>query len=108
MSDKMDRLKKASDNLEKHLASEEGKKWMDNYFTKIKNEQNIRNSQIERFDKKFRHNLDFIIEKIINKYESKEYNNKEYGLDFEPRTDLYWLLYDYAEKHCAKCEDEKY
>lgn len=88
--------------------SEEGKKRIEEYFTKIKNEENIRNSQIEKFDTKFRTNLDFIIGKIITKYESDKYKNCWYNRGIEPPEDLYWLLFDYAEKHCAKCEDEKY
>ena len=94
--------------MKKFLDSEEGKKSIDNWFNKLENEENIRNLQIAKFDEKYRDNLDFIIEKIITKYESKKYRDKEYGMGFEPREDLYWLLYSYAEKHCAECTDEKY
>lgn len=40
-----------------------------------------------------------IIEKVVNKYSSDEYQNREYKKGIEPREELLWVLLTYAEKY---------
>ncbi len=95
-------------NLVKHLESPEGKKHMDDYFGKIINSEKIETVQLERFHNRFSNNLDFIINKIVDKYSSKKYIEREYSLGREPNTELYFFLYKYAEKYGEFTNDEKY
>ena len=48
-----------------------------------------------------------LIRKIINKYESDEYRDREYRKGYEPRTPLYDVLMDYAEQHCQEADYKK-
>ena len=41
-----------------------------------------------------------LIEKIVNKYESDEYNLREHKKGYEPRTSLYSVLLNYAAAYC--------
>lgn len=54
-------------------------------------------------DKDLRSNL---IKKVIEKYKSQEYLNREYSLGYEPRMELFTLLQKYAEKYGEDIPDE--
>lgn len=61
--------------------------------------ERIYKSQLDRF-----HNLSIedkikFIKACRSKYESKEYQDKEYSLGYEPRTPLYSFLFDYAVEY---------
>ncbi len=74
-----------------------------------KEQKKIHNDRwIEKVKTKCEGNFDFYIEKVITKYDSKEYIQKEHKFGYEPRETLLWLLWDYCEKYGKKCEDEKY
>ena len=65
-----------SDMLEKlraHLESEEGKKSMEEYFGRLNRIEEMKNSQLDRFHKNYSDRFEEILEKIITKYESDEY-----------------------------------
>ena len=82
-----------------YLKSEQGKLDMKNYWDGLENAEKIYNAFVDRFYNKHKDNMPVVIDKIITKYKSNKYNNKELGLGYEPRTDLYWVLLRIAETH---------
>jgi hypothetical protein len=95
-------IEKSLSALTKFLESEEGKESMKKYWEEIEQKEKIYASQVERFYLKWKYHMPFIIDLIMNKYESSEYVNREYKLGYEPRQDLYWVLNSIAEKHGVK------
>lgn len=87
--------------LEEYLDSEEGKADTQRYVQKLKNENNIFNSQLERFHKKYSNIEDFeiILDKIINKYSSDKYRDRHYNKGCEPPESLFYFLLNYFEKY---------
>lgn len=97
--------------LQKHiefLESDEGKLYIEKIKEKEEIKKRFKDRWIERLKKYIEPNVDLVIEKLLKKYDSDEYVNREYKLGYEPRNQLLWLVYDYAEKYCEECEDEKY
>jgi hypothetical protein len=97
--------------LKKHiefLESDEGKLYIEKIKEKIEIEKRFKDRWIERLKKHIEPNIDLAIEKLLKKYDSDEYVNREYKLGYEPRNQLLWLVHDYAEKYCKECYDEKY
>jgi hypothetical protein len=97
--------------LKKHiefLESDEGKLYIEKIKEKEEIKKRFKDRWIERLKKHIEPNIDLTIEKLLKKYDSDEYVNREYKLGYEPRNQLLWLVYDYAEKYCKECEDEKY
>jgi len=99
-------------NKIKEYTSEEREDAINDYFEKYYQEIDNNKKRNERYVDKLHSlygtNIDVIIEKIINKYDSKEYRNREYKMGYEPREDLYWLLLSYAEKYGKPCNERKY
>lgn len=93
-----------------YLKSNEGKKIFQEIIEKIGNTNIIIDSQLERFHTKFgnKENFVFIIEKIIQKYESSKYRDMWYKRNIEPPESLYWFLYDYANKYGRKCNENEW
>lgn len=97
--------------LKKHiefLESDEGKLYIEKIKEKEEIKKRFKDRWIERLKKHIEPDIDLVIEKLLKKYDSDEYVNREYKLGYEPRNQLLWLVYDYAEKYCKECEDEKY
>lgn len=101
-------LKKAIENFDKYLESEEGKASTEAWFKKLEFKKNLKNKHIETLHRLYKNNLDAIIEKVITKYESKEYRDKEYKLGREPDEVLYTLFLDYAEVYSKPCREFQY
>ena len=59
--------------------------------------------KLHSLDKDLRSNL---IRKVIEKYSSQEYIDREYSLGYEPRMELFTLLQKYAEKYGENVPDE--
>lgn len=58
-----------------------------------------------------RGNINNFIEKVITKYNSKEYKKRWYGRGIESEEYLYFFLLKYAKKfgrHCTNVEYDKY
>lgn len=100
--------------LNNFFDSKEGKKSIEEFSKKLINDEKILNYQLKKFhercesDSKY---FDNFIEKVINKYNSKKYTNYWYKKGYESPEDLYWFLFEYAEKYgreCNKIEWEKY
>ena len=101
------------EELKALLATEEGMKACENYWENIRKKDEIHENQLDRFHLKFKGKKKFtnIVEKIIKKYESKEYKDKWYKRGIEPPEDLYFFLLRYTEKYGkegSKKDYEKY
>jgi hypothetical protein len=96
------------EKLKAFLETEEGKKSIKEWGDKINQEHEHRNRWVEKFKTRCENDLDICLEKLITKYSSDEYVNREYKMGFEPREPLLWLAFEYALKHCEPCEDEQY
>ncbi len=99
-----DMLKK----LREFLDSDEGKKSIEEFRNKLERIEERKNRWTEKFKELAEPNIDAALSKIIEKYDSGEYVKREYSLGYEPRESLLWIAFNYAEKYCKECTDEKY
>ena len=97
-----------AERLRKFLDTEEGKKSLEEFGKKLEREAEFKDRWIERFKDHSEDNLDFVLEKLISKYNSDKYVRKEYSRGYEPREQLLWVAFNYAEKYGKECTDEKY
>ena len=96
------------EKLREFLDSEDGKKSIEEFGRRLERESEFKERWIERFKDHSENNLDFVLEKLIAKYDSDKYIRKEYSKGYEPREKLLWIAFNYAEKYCKECTDEKY
>jgi peptide subunit release factor 1 (eRF1) len=96
-------------NFLKHLNSEEGKRFVNEWFDKRNQEEEILSSQLERFHNRISSPEQFseFVEKVILKYESDKYKNSWYKRGIEPPHPLCWFLYYYASKYGRECTNEE-
>jgi hypothetical protein len=106
MASGKDKLSNSLSKLSAYLESDEGKESARKYFEDIRNKELMGKSQLKRFHGKVgkdKEKLVAFIEKVIAKYESKEYGDRElYVYGREPMTELYWFLLSYGMKHGIK------
>jgi hypothetical protein len=84
---------------------------IDDFFNRLYNEQQIFETQLERFHSKFGNSFSEIVEKVCLKYESDKYVDHWYKQSIEPPCPLYWFLLEYAKKYgreCTESELERY
>ena len=93
-------LNKISKSLKVSITEESVRK----FFEEKEQEEKLYASQVDRFYQRHKENMPAIIEKIMAKYDSNEYVNKEYKLGYQPREDLYWVLMSIAGKYGTKVE----
>jgi len=80
-----------------------------NRIESLINQETINDSHIQRFKEKAEPDLNAAMEKMLDKYSSKEYVKREMDLGYyEPRETLLWLAFEYAEKYCKECDDKHY
>lgn len=94
--------------LKEWLESDEGKEDIKRFAEKIKREEMHRDRWVEKFKSKYENNLDYAIEKLMDKYYSDKYVNREYKIGVQPRDPLLWLVFEYASKYCKPCKNKKY
>jgi hypothetical protein len=96
--------------LRESLESEEGKKSVHDYFDNIAKQEAMEQSQIDRFHMKYDTCEKFtrILERVISKYDSKEYSEREYGKGRFPNEDLYFFFFEYAKKYGREATEEEY
>lgn len=99
---------KLIEKFEKILNSPEGKASVKEYWSKYEREQKHTADWVEKLKHHYGDNMDSIIEKLLNKYESKKYRDKEYKRGYEPREKLLWLVWEYAIKYGKECSDDVY
>lgn len=96
------------EKLREYLDSEEGEKAMEKYALKLKKENDLYDYWLNNLHIKYSNRFAEILEKIIKKYDSDKYVNKEYKLGYQPREPLFTLFYDYAEKYGRECTDREW
>lgn len=101
MGDMLERLKLMLD-------SEEGKKLLDDFCNKLKDENDMLDYQLDRCFNRYGFKLNDLIDKIIDKYSSKEYRDRWYSKGFEPEESLYWFLFKYAKKYGNIADESEY
>jgi hypothetical protein len=99
-----DMLQKMKDFLE----TDEGKESIRQWGLKMEREDAHQKRWIEKFKQRCEGDLDGCIEKLMDKYYSDEYRDREYDMSIEPRESLLWLALEYAHEYCKPCDDEKY
>lgn len=96
----IDKFKEA---LEADLADPNG------YWNTLKRKDEIKAMQVERFKQKAESDLTGTMAKLLAKYNSKEYRDREMKLGhYDGREDLLWLAFEYARTYCVECDDDKY
>jgi hypothetical protein len=79
------------------------------YNAKQEKKEEIRSNRINKIYIANKDNMASFIEKVINKYESTKYVNKEMHLGYQAREDLYWVLLSIASRYGEEVsENEKY
>lgn len=99
-----------SDLLQKlrdFLATEEGKKSIEEFHLKLEREAEHKERWTERMWNRIQGDIDNSIEKLLTWYESDKYRDREYGMGYEPREDLLWVLFDVAEKYGTECSEDE-
>lgn len=98
------------EKLKEFINSEEGKKFNEEYFGRIKRIEDMKFSQIDRFHSKFGDRESFIqfLNKVEHKYSSDEYYNRWIKRGCEPEEALYWFLFDYASIYGRECDDSEW
>jgi hypothetical protein len=96
------------ENLKAFLETDEGKESIERWGEKLRRADEHKDRWAEKFKQRCESDIDGSIEKLLAKYDSKEYRDKEYGKGREPMENLLWVALEYAEKYCEECTDEKY
>lgn len=89
------------------LATEEGEKSIEEFHLKLEREAEHKERWIERMWNRIQGDIDNSIEKLLTWYESDKYRDREYGMGYEPREDLLWVLFDVAEKYGTECSEDE-
>ena len=92
--------------LQEFLDSEEGQKSNADFADKLNREDEIKTKQLERFNG--RGNFAEFTEKVIAKYDTDKYRDGWYKRGIEPPEELFWFLFQYAEKYGRECNEEEW
>lgn len=80
--------------------------WTD-YWDKISDKIEVEREQYKRFHENYSYNIDYLIEKIENKYNSDEYYKREIKLGREPEEYLYTFLYGVANVYGEQLDENE-
>lgn len=94
-----DKLQAALDSFEKHSQTPEYQARVKTWIDKMEWEEKIHQVHIDRFYNAIKFDFGTAVQKILNKYDSKAYNDRYYKRGVEPHNSLFYLLYDIAEKY---------
>jgi hypothetical protein len=101
-------MSKVFEDLLKWVNSEEGIKALEVERQKLLFLDELSDKYIDKLHSMSLENRSELIDKIITKYESDEYKDREmFKLHYEPRNTLYWYLDDYAEKYGEELPNEE-
>lgn len=101
----------ANDMLERlkaFLETEEGKKSISEWAKKYARDQDHKARWVEKFKERCEGDLNDSLKKLMDKYYSDEYRDREYKMHVEPREPLLWLAYEYATKYCKPYRGKKH
>ncbi len=90
------------EKLIEFMNSPEGAASIERMAQKMINKDKIRELQLTRAFQKFHGQENTIIDKLIEKYYSYEYIDREHRLGYQPREPLLFFLYEYATKYGKK------
>jgi hypothetical protein len=91
--------------------------WMDSpefdehlikFGEKMKIEEDRRQRYIQYIHDNYKDQLDEIIEKLCDKYNSDEYINREQKIGYQPRETLLWTMLTYATTYGTEFTNEEY
>lgn len=99
---------KKLEEIKAWMDSPEGEAAFDRFCAKLKADDERHDRYLDYIHRNFSDNLDGIIQKLIDKYGSTEYINKEYRLGYEPREEMLWIMSTYAKKHGTEFTKEEY
>ena len=94
-------------DLSEYLDSEEGQKDMEKYVEKLAKDLAHNDRWVERMWERIKEDIDGSIEHMLKWYESDRYRDREYGMGFQPREELLWVLFGVAEIHGEECTEEE-
>lgn len=94
-------------DLSEYLDSEEGRKDMEKYLEKMEKDLAHTDRWVERMWGRIKEDIDGSIEHLLKWYESNKYRDREYGMGYQPREELLWVLFGVAEVHGEECTDEE-
>lgn len=92
----------------KWLDSEEGERLTKEFFDNLERKERLLENQLERFYEKVGARFSEIVQKVEEKYESDKYKDRWYKRHIEPPEELYWFLYNFAEKYGREATDKEY
>jgi hypothetical protein len=102
-------VKQWAENLRTFLDSPEGKLAIAEFGEKMKREEAHEARWVEKFKVWAEPDMDAAIKKLIDKYYSDEYRDREYDkCKCMPREPLLWVALEYAVLNCPECTDERY
>jgi hypothetical protein len=78
------------------------------FFEKMKAEDDRRERHIQYIHDNYKDQLDEIIEKLCDKYNSDEYINREQKIGYQPRETLLWTMLTYATTYGTEFTQEEY
>lgn len=104
----MSKLNAKFEELKKYWQTDEGKAELDLFFEKLDSEDKRRNRWIQWFKGLFESMGDSLIQRLVDKYESNDYRDREYKAGREPQELLYWLIIYYAKLYCKPCRNKKH
>jgi len=98
------KLKKIHDFLD----SEEGKVEVEKWISKINNQATILTIQLDRAYRKYDNRFIQFVDKIVCKYNSECYIKRWHKRHIEPPEDLYWFLFEYAERYGREATNDEF
>jgi hypothetical protein len=101
-------MKTKLEELRAWLDSPEGEESLRKFGEKLKAEDELKERRIQYIHDNYRDRLDEIIQKLLDKYISSDYINREYRLGYQPRETLLWVLSTYSKKYGTEFTEEEY
>ena len=99
---------KMLEQLKNFLDSEEGKKSVSEFAKKYARDLDHKARWVEKFKERCEGDLNGSLKKLMDKYYSDEYRNREHKMHVEPREPLLWLAYEYSSKYCKPYRGKKH
>jgi len=97
--------------LTEFLKSPEGKASIAAFAQELVNKDNIKASQLARFNERLeKGTLEFasVVERVLEKYNSDKYRDHWYKAGYEPPEPLCFFLFYYAEKYGRECTKKEW
>lgn len=91
---------KLAEELKAYLNSEEGKAFLEKQKEEYRFKETLKKKYNDKIKSLTSDERIVLIRKIITKYDSKEYKDKELKCGrYEPSNDLFWTIFEYAQEY---------